>query len=721
MKYKKILNLCVLTVTLTSIQELKAQVVSDSTIKQQYHLTQAQINTADTVLNVMFDMTLEDLMDVKIVSASKKSESIRDAASNITIITDQMIKDWGVRDLKDVVSRVAGYQVVTDRDEMVFGARGNVADNNQKYLMLLDGQRVYSTTNFGSGNFIEQPNNLSNVKRIEIIKGPGSVVWGSDALAGVINVITYSIDDLPKKANVTVAGGTDGFGSADFQVGHKVAENADIMVSGSYTQSDGQSVGQDASTGFPILSTKYTTPGAPSGRFYTQMNRQYPSYMLHVKARVGAIKVAGFTMHNSMFNRAYEYNFGRNAAIDNTRSFVEGMYDKDFSGWKFTARVAVFNNKAEYVPIRRGSGNKNMTYINFSDQGVNTTADLNKDFSDKLALTAGIGYVMTKYGPSPRINNYNPDSANSAQGGKYNPNTEALFVDQIAYDNQFGSHAVITYKPATYLSFIGGGRFDYNDRRGNDKGQFNPRLGIISNPTKSTTIKALYNRGFLRPSNTQTSGAKSIKSETMDQFDFIVIQKFGPLNVTLNAYYQQLNNLILIIPSLGGFVNTGNYSSKGLEVDLNSTVLKNHSIWANASFCKAEGSGFDPALAYDLRRVDLSGQQLSFPSFNTNAGFTVRLLENKLFFSPAVRYVAPVKYRQYAVTDPAKDVEANYAKTPNFIYADLNIGYEMNKKVGFYLATYNVFDERRATNQSVWNGTVGQYGRQIIGRVKFHF
>jgi len=97
-------------------------------------------------------MFRKDLMNMQVISASKKAEGVKDAPSNITVITAKQIKEWGMRDLKDVMRRIAGYYVVADRDEWVFAARGNVADNDQKYLILIDGHKMNSDENFGPGN-----------------------------------------------------------------------------------------------------------------------------------------------------------------------------------------------------------------------------------------------------------------------------------------------------------------------------------------------------------------------------------------------------------------------------------------------------------------------------------------------------------------------------------------------------------------------------------------
>ena len=64
----------------------------------------------------LFEMSLQELMNVEIVSASQKPETLLQSPSNITVITEKQIKEWGSRNLKDVLSRLVGFHVLPDRD-----------------------------------------------------------------------------------------------------------------------------------------------------------------------------------------------------------------------------------------------------------------------------------------------------------------------------------------------------------------------------------------------------------------------------------------------------------------------------------------------------------------------------------------------------------------------------------------------------------------------------
>ena len=125
-------------------------------------------------------------------------------------------------------------------------------------------------------------------------------------------------------------------------------------------------------------------------------------------------------------------------------------------------------------------------------------------------------------------------------------------------------------KPIENLTFTLGARGDYNDSRGSDKFNVNPRAAIVAQPLENTTLKAIYNRGYLRPTNFQAASTE-VQSETMDQFDFILMQKLGPVNLSATAFWQKLNGFILILPG-NVFANVGDYTSTGLEFEANANI-----------------------------------------------------------------------------------------------------------------------------------------------------
>src|SRR6266496_643700 len=142
------------------------------------------------------DVCSSDL--IKVYSASRHLQSMEDAPSSVSVITADEIEQHGYRTLADILRTVRGFFVTDDRNYSSVGVRGfaRPGDFNTKLLLLVDGHRindnVYDEAMIGT----EFPVSLDLIQRIEIVRGPVSSLYGSNALFAVINIITKRGQDL---------------------------------------------------------------------------------------------------------------------------------------------------------------------------------------------------------------------------------------------------------------------------------------------------------------------------------------------------------------------------------------------------------------------------------------------------------------------------------------------------------------------------------------------
>ncbi len=140
-------------------------------------------------IDTLFNLSLEELMNIQVSITSKNPEKTSEAASILTVITRQDIEDNHCRDLVDVLNMVPGMNIAKDDDYTTFTSRGLYGFEGRT-LIMIDGLQL-SDLYFGSfvmGN--ELPVHL--VERIEIIRGPGSVMYGGTAELAVINIVTHA-------------------------------------------------------------------------------------------------------------------------------------------------------------------------------------------------------------------------------------------------------------------------------------------------------------------------------------------------------------------------------------------------------------------------------------------------------------------------------------------------------------------------------------------------
>ncbi len=178
-------------------------------------------------------MSLEDLMDIKVTSVSKKAEKLSDAAAAIYVLTGEEIRKSGARTIPDALRMVPGLHVANiDGSTWAISARGFNASFSNKLLVLIDGRTVYSPL-FSGVWWDVQDVLMEDIDRIEVIRGPGATLWGANAVNGVINITTKQ----PGKSQETmlvVGSGTYERGAGALRYNGPVGNNGSLRVYGKY-------------------------------------------------------------------------------------------------------------------------------------------------------------------------------------------------------------------------------------------------------------------------------------------------------------------------------------------------------------------------------------------------------------------------------------------------------------------------------------------------------
>ncbi len=182
-------------------------------------------------------MSLEDLMNIKVTSVSKKPQKLLDAASAIYVITSEDIRRSGARTIPDLLRMVPGIQVARmDANKWAITSRGFNGRFANKLLVMIDGRSVY-TPAFSGVIWEVKDTLLEDIDRIEVVRGPGGTLWGANAVNGVINIITKKATET-QGSLVTTGIGTEeqGFGGARY--GGKVGENLSYRAYAKYFNRD---------------------------------------------------------------------------------------------------------------------------------------------------------------------------------------------------------------------------------------------------------------------------------------------------------------------------------------------------------------------------------------------------------------------------------------------------------------------------------------------------
>ncbi|GGY83263.1 TonB-dependent receptor [Cellvibrio zantedeschiae] len=158
--------------------------------------------------NNYFDLTLEQLLDTKVLSVSKKVETVAAAPAAVYVVTNEDILRAGVTSIPDALRMVPGVDVArSDSNSWAISIRGFNSTLTNKLLVLIDGRSIYNPV-FGGVLWEAQNLVLADIDRIEVVRGPGGTLWGANAVNGVINIITKHTRDT-KDNIVSALGGNE--------------------------------------------------------------------------------------------------------------------------------------------------------------------------------------------------------------------------------------------------------------------------------------------------------------------------------------------------------------------------------------------------------------------------------------------------------------------------------------------------------------------------------
>src|SRR5258705_4123388 len=231
-------------------QEFKRALVRIGTAAS-FALTLAgPVRSDDRDTTNLADLSLEELSTITVTSVSRREERLGEAAAAIYVITAEQIERSGATTIQEALRLAPNLHVArADANQYAISARGFNSVLANKMLVLMDGRTIYSP--LFSGVFWEaQHIVLENVERIEVISGPGGTAWGTNAMNGVINVITKPARETQ---GVMVAGGVgSAISTAVARIGMGLGATGHIRVSGRYSwieeteRADGTGLGDDA-------------------------------------------------------------------------------------------------------------------------------------------------------------------------------------------------------------------------------------------------------------------------------------------------------------------------------------------------------------------------------------------------------------------------------------------------------------------------------------------
>jgi iron complex outermembrane receptor protein len=628
--------------------------------------------------------SLDELLSQKVSAAAKYEQTVRDAAASVTIVTAQEIETFGFTTLAEVLSSVRSFYVSYDRNYDYVGARGfsRPTDYNDRILLLVDGHTTNENT-YGEaaiGTDFALP--LSSVDRIEIVRGPGSALYGTNAMLAVLNIITKSgaaLDGLHASASL----GSFGRKEAEVTGGKKFASGLDVMGSARYLKVDGQD----------LFYPEYADQGGVArGLDHDE------AFAALVSARLGnsSLRAGASWRDKGIPTGAFGMIFGdQRAKTIDEREWVDLSHEFPI-GYDKALTVRGYYDSYRYdgaYPYTDG-------LLTDHTRGVwaGAEARLTWDLSSGNRLTLGSEY---------RYNFRSTYSWETAGVPQYDADIHSSIVSFYAQDD---------VQLVRDLSLTLGLRYDDFSTTGS---AVVPRAAIVYSYSKHGTMKLLYGEAFRAPNTYEVlfqappdAANPSLKSERIRTYELNVEQRLTPwLQGTVSAYHYTMKDLIDPLPEVDAegnvrYQNHGTTSANGLEVQLD-TRLPN-GLRATVSYALQVAKDADEAIGADL----FGGE--NGPLSNSPRNVFKAMASADLFGA----VIAGARFR---CESPRLTVYGT--ETPSYCLTDLNLTSKPLSGFSLSLAIRNLFDRRYATPGGVEHiqPAIEQDGRSLVGRVSWSF
>lgn len=660
-------------------------------------------------------LSLEELQNIQVVTASKKEEPIELAPNVMYVIGADEIKRYGYRKIEDLVTRIPGFFSSWRPLEPMLQVRGIAPNENNKITFMINGHRINNVNETSNQIW---PITLDNIERVEIIVGPGSVLYGSETLIATINLITKEINQTEMISSY----GTNNAITASIISGKEIDSNKSITVSGTFTKNDGWK----SDDFYRHSGEKIAQEGVDSRHRTLGIIR--PSYFICMNAKLDNWTVQSISVNQAIPEysqdrpefgvKATRYNYTNSLVIKNQKKYSD-IFSTIF-------KISTDNKRL----LRTIETNVAANNLDVNQMLYNGDFDLNIS-KGKSYLQMGLQGQFANNRHNYTMNKYNPSSIDSIG------EVQSIIENKDTY--VFGAFVSEEYTHSKKLRIITAVRADRHSVTHPEKIYFSPRIAVLYNPVRSIIIKGFINKAtkFPNPWESQLNqlwnkdknpsatwaNSPAYNPEILLTYEVQAIYFTKKIHLSINGYYQELNEFIAWASS---FTNIGNFKGLGCEFDFKYYTSKKHSIWMNGSYQNAK---FKERFAGDHGNIESNtGKMNSVPQLILNSGVTVNIA-NKIIMTTSGRYFTGQVSKTYNIPEYLinggkaewdnylSTSEANYGwrTINNIFYLDATILWEKIGGTSFdlRLSSKNILDNRKRVGLQYANGDFQPEGRYI--------
>ena len=499
-------------------------------------------------------------------TAAKYDQSLANAPASMTVITAEEIERYGWTTLDQVLQSVPGFYLTNDRSYTTLGVRGigRPTDYNSRIMLLIDGHTINEPVIGGCPLGADLALDLRSVAKIEIVRGPGSALYGSHAMHAVINVITRGADEMDGiSAGARVA--SHGDGTARLGFGHTFGSGLQMTVSGLWQGRAG------ANLYFPEYDAPETNRGIAEGRDYERR------YGLTLGLRKGNLSILAMRRSRTkgIPTGSYESLFDIDSRTTDWEELVGAKYSRAIGANKIVEVRADWNRSGEHGlwPYDPAPGVDDTFGVRLGGE-----ARLHWDMGPHQRLTAGVEYTKVARAEYKFVL------------GDYETNSAQPY-DVRSY------YAEYNYRPTPRLGLVAGIRHDDFSSTADST---NPRAAILFTPNESTTLKLLYGTAFRSPNVyeafyadpvTPWKANPNLQPERIRTIEMEWEQRLSPQLFAVGSLYRisasgLIDQQLDPADQIYSYANLGQVSSNGGEMKLD--LRRPNGVWAYVSYSFAE-------------------------------------------------------------------------------------------------------------------------------------
>jgi iron complex outermembrane receptor protein len=617
-----------------------------------------------------------------VYAAARHEQTVSQAPAAVTVITRDDIRKYHYRTLGEAMASVPGIYISDDRVYEHIGVRGvgMQGDFNERVLFLLNGLPINDKY---YGNFISEmtPDMLDAVERIEVVKGPASPLFGSNAIFATINIVTRRGVDLDGHAVVSAEGSLDPMGRGVFTYGNMLKNGLDLFVSGHYETGEG-----DRHLNFKEFGKAREADSQQLSDFFASARYQDFFFQAWYADRAKEVPTGqyGATVGDDT-----------NQTMD-TYYVAEGRWDRKFDVDKSLMLRAYFQDYIYRGTYLYNDAERCYNEESTEDRWVGFEAQFNWQPVEQHQLTFGAVYEhhWTK------LWGYY-DNVDGVRSFDY-PGTREDFSFAAVYVQD-------EYRIIKPLAVTLGARYDKFTDSGAD--HFSPRVAVVWNATDETTLKLIYGQAFRAPSvyeRTYPGGVGDARSEsdlrpeTINSYEGVLEHDFQHgLTARLSAFHNDMRDLVgtdVFTLEKTRITNLYDASVTGVEAELNKRFKNGVRCFANATW--QDG------------RDDDDQRLINSPRWIANAGLVVPIIGDKLAVSLRENYASDRATRESG------------KMTREALRTNLTLSSEnAMPNWSFFFSVYNLFNNHYdiAAGSDGTLVTIPQRGRIFMLRASYKF